>query len=243
MEGIFKRLICFSLTVILIFSSSSIVQAKTKLEIERSNIDKIVDDVAEYLTERTVFGKGTPKLKFDLYTKTQMACKISKTYEEGKIKVKFNGDEHEPSSFSILKKKEIQKNAKSLFGSSKIDIPEVKNKEGGGFEDTMRAKEGNQDAFEYDGRILVSDFGGWFRYPDWFPEYIVKVKKISGKSTKTVVIDCGINGYTDGNDLTKRKFSKWGTYTLTLKPTNNKYGCIITKIEENWMNPYNAFQS
>lgn len=233
MKKTIRLWICLCLSMVLLMSNSSVVEAKEKKEITKSNVNKIVKDIGEYLTERCMLGsKETKKLKFDLHTKTQMACKISKTYEKNKIVMIDPKDKNFKLCYSSLKEKEIKKNAQNLFGSNKIKFEPYKF-------GVLSYIDGNIDALKWKNKIIVSDLGGFFRY-EGAMEYKVKIKKISGKNTKKVVIDCGIMGY-EGQEAKKKEYINWATYTLTLKPANNKYGCIITNIKENWMMEGNAF--
>lgn len=205
----FKKSLWVVFVFVMMFSFSIQTYAKSETQnITKKEIKKIVNDTGEYLTEIVTMGNDGEKFKFNAYTKTQIACRLSKLYPLDK-------------EYSYQKKSDIKKNSKNLFGTSKLKF----RKWGHGFyfDSCLKNK-----------KIIVSTPGGNFRASGQKIKF--KIKKIKGKNTKKVTIDCGWLDY-----YNQKTFYKGGTFILTLKPSNNKYGCIITNIKEKWRQPDNTF--
>lgn len=209
-----KKFLCIVLVITLLFScATSSWAAATPKAITQKNITKIVGDITEYLVEEASMGDDGRVVKFDIYTRTQMGCKLSKIYQ-------FNKKDKYPL-YGYLKKADVQKNVKNLFGNNKIKFRTK------GWQYYYNATYKNK-------KITVLNPGGHFRASK--QKYKYRIKKISGKTNKTVVFDCGWLDYFDTS-----KYYKGGKFTVTLKPANNKYGCIITNIKENWRQPLNSY--
>lgn len=240
-----KKITCILLAVILSFSVTMPAEAAKKKTISKKNATKIVKDITEYLTEYCTYGasEGYPEVKFNAVFKTQMACKLCKPYKldkKGKNSLQLSKAEKRDlkgSTLSYFKEKDVKKNMKNLFGTTKIKVKPLAMYDA--FEKKVKGKKQK--------KILVLSPGGNFRITK--QKYGARNIKITGKTTKKMRFDVGWyygvdekgNMCYDDSKAVGEKFWKGGTYTITLKPANNKYGCIITNIKEHWREPLSSY--
>lgn len=237
-----KKATCILLAVILAFGVTMPAQAAKNKKISKKNAVKIVNDITEYLAEQCTYGEGYPKVKSDIICKTQMACKLCKLYKlskKDKKTIQFSKSEKQDFKdieLSYLKEKDVKKNMKNLFGTTKIKVKQLTMWDT--FERKIKGKNRKM--------ILVLSPGGDFRITK--QKYGARNIKITGKTTKKVRFDVGWYYGVDkngkvcwDNNAVRQIFRKGGTFTITLKPANNKYGCIITNIKENWREPLSSY--
>lgn len=236
-----KKATCILLAVILAFGVTMPAQAAKNKKISKKNAVKIVNDITEYLAEQCTYGKGYGTVKFDSFNKSQMACRLCKLHKlskKDKKVIKFTKSDKEyleEFEYAYLKETEIKKNMKNLFGTTKFKINQ--SSEPAAWYAFTRNVKGKKQK-----KILVMSPGGTFRLTK--QKYKASNIKITGKTTKKVRFDVGWYYGVDkngkacwDNKAVRQIFRKGGTYTITLKPANNKYGCIITNIKENQREP------